>query len=77
MEPRNPAKVRLAAEMPGGQVLTGATLKEMVEALERRVVAEALRRHRWNQSRAAEELGLSRVGLANKIRRYGLEGERG
>lgn len=70
-------KVRIAAEMPGGQMLTGATLKEMVEALERRVVAEALHRHRWNQSRAAQELGLSRVGLANKIRRYNLEGERG
>jgi two-component system, NtrC family, response regulator HupR/HoxA len=31
-----------------------------------------LLRHRWNQSRAANELGLSRVGLANKIKRYGL-----
>jgi two-component system response regulator HupR/HoxA len=51
----------------------GATLKDQVESLEKHIVAEALSRHRWNQSRAADELGLSRVGLANKIRRYGLD----
>ena len=27
----------------------------------------------WNHSRSARELGLSRVGLANKIKRYGIE----
>ncbi len=52
----------------------GDSLKEMVENLERRVVSLSLQRHHWNQSRAAEELGLSRVGLANKIKRYGLQG---
>jgi two-component system, NtrC family, response regulator HupR/HoxA len=51
----------------------GATLKDQVESLEKHIVTEALARHRWNQSRAADELGLSRVGLANKIRRYGLD----
>lgn len=51
----------------------GASLKEMVESLERQVVAAALQRNHWNQSRAAEELGLSRVGLANKIKRYRLQ----
>lgn len=51
----------------------GASLKEMVESLERRIVTQALERHRWNQSRAADQLGLSRVGLANKIKRYGLQ----
>ena len=48
-------------------------LKEQVERLERRLVSDALGRHRWNQTRAAEDLGLPRVGLANKIRRYGLD----
>lgn len=50
----------------------GATLKEMVETLEKRVVSKALNRNRWNQKRAAEQLGLSRVGIANKIKRYKL-----
>ncbi len=57
--------------------LEGRTLKEKVENLEKRLVAEALERYRWNQSRAAGALGLSRVGLANKIRRYGLLPSRG
>ena len=51
----------------------GLTLKEMVEQLERQVVGSALKRYRWNQSRTADELGLSRVGLANKIKRYSLQ----
>ena len=49
------------------------TLKDKVEALEMRLVAQSLLTHRWNHSRAARELGLSRVGLANKIKRYRLD----
>jgi two-component system, NtrC family, response regulator HupR/HoxA len=56
-----------------GFASNGATLKNKVEDLEKHVLGEALARHRWNQSRAAAELGLSRVGLANKIKRYGLD----
>jgi len=48
-------------------------LKERMEALEARVLRETLIRHRWNKSRAASELGLSRVGLRSKLVRYGLE----
>jgi len=48
-------------------------LKERMDALEARVVRETLIRHRWNKSKAAVELGLSRVGLRNKLLRYGLE----
>lgn len=57
----------------GGYVLQGMTLKDKVECLEKQVLSEVLTRHRWNQSRAANELGLSRVGLANKIKRYSLD----
>lgn len=65
-----------AAPRNGGRLsldLAGDTLKEKVEALEEELVKTALNRHRWNQSEAARELGLSRVGLANKIKRYGIE----
>jgi two-component system response regulator HupR/HoxA len=48
-------------------------LKTRVEALEREMIEEALRRFDGNISRASEELGLSRVGLRNKIERYGVE----
>jgi two-component system response regulator HupR/HoxA len=53
-------------------LIEGKTLKEKVESLEKHLLQEALQRHRWNQSKAAAELGLSRVGLANKIQRYSL-----
>ncbi|HID45686.1 MAG TPA: hypothetical protein EYP34_08025, partial [Chromatiaceae bacterium] len=52
------------------------TLKERVEALEARVLKETLIRLRWNKSQAAQELGLSRVGLSSKLKRYGLERNR-
>jgi two-component system response regulator HupR/HoxA len=48
------------------------TLKSKVENLEAQLVSDALLRHKWNHSRAARDLGISRVGLANKIRRYSL-----
>jgi two-component system response regulator HupR/HoxA len=54
----------------------GSTLKDKVESLERHILREALQRHKWNRSRVAEALGLSRVGLANKIRRYRLNEHR-
>jgi len=69
---RSPIGVVQGADLA---VITGAdgSLKERMDALEKQVVREALQRHRWNKSRTAEELGLSRVGLRNKLLRYGLE----
>jgi len=52
--------------------LDGITLKEKVEQMESKIIIETLERLRWNQSKAAKELGLSRVGLSNKIKRYRL-----
>jgi two-component system, NtrC family, response regulator HupR/HoxA len=49
------------------------TLKERIEQLEARILRETLTRHRWNKTRAAQELGLSRVGLRSKLARYQLE----
>jgi two-component system response regulator HupR/HoxA len=49
------------------------TLKSRIEALEARILKETLVRHRWNKTRAAEELGLSRVGLRSKLERYSLD----
>ena len=50
------------------------TLAERLEAIEAVVLRECLLRHQWNKTRAAEELGLSRVGLRAKLARLGLDG---
>ncbi len=47
-------------------------LKDRIERLEASILMETLVRCRWNKSRAAEELGLSRVGLRAKLDRYGI-----
>ncbi|ABQ32744.1 MAG: sigma-54 dependent transcriptional regulator [Bradyrhizobium sp.] len=67
------AAARSRSDGPRGFVPEGATLKDRVESLEKQIVGSALLRNHWNQSRTAAELGLSRVGLSNKIKRYNLE----
>jgi two-component system response regulator HupR/HoxA len=67
---------RRAGKPENGFAPAGATLKDKVENLERHILREALLQHKWNRSRVAELLGLSRVGLANKIRRYRLNEQR-
>jgi two-component system response regulator HupR/HoxA len=55
-------------------VPASGTLAERLEALEAVVLRECLLRHQWNKTRAAQELGLSRVGLRAKLARLGLDG---
>jgi Nif-specific regulatory protein len=47
-------------------------LKDAVDDLERRMIAQALSETRNNQLQAARSLGLSRQGLINKMKRYAL-----
>lgn len=49
------------------------TLSERLDAIEAMVLRETLLHHRWNKTRVAKELGLSRVGLRAKMQRFGLE----
>lgn len=49
------------------------SLKDRMEQLEARLIRETLIRHRWNKTHAAQELGLSRVGLRSKLVRYGMD----
>ncbi len=48
-------------------------LKGRVEAYERGLVVEALRGARGNRSEAARRLGISRVTLHDKLKKYGLD----
>ncbi len=56
-----------------GESAAGGTLRDQVGAMESELLREALARHGGNKSRAARELGLSRLGLRKKLQRYGME----
>ena len=56
------------APTPGESI----TLADALAELERRMIAEALRKHGGNISRAARELGLTRRGLYLKLERHSL-----
>ena len=53
--------------------VTGMTLHEATERMERQLVTRALRDTNGNRSKAARLLGLTRQGLLNKIARYKIE----
>jgi two-component system, NtrC family, response regulator HupR/HoxA len=63
-----------ASDSPATAALpqTGS-LQQRLDAIEAAVLKETLLRHRWNKTHAAKELGLSRVGLRQKLVRFGLE----
>jgi two-component system response regulator HupR/HoxA len=67
------ARVLGHATVPDGRPANTGSLKERVEALEAGILSETLTRCGGNKSRAAAELGLSRVGLRSKLTRYGLD----
>ncbi|MCF7983993.1 MAG: sigma-54 dependent transcriptional regulator [Thiohalocapsa sp.] len=60
-----------AAAAAGGATSEG-TLKQRVASIEAALLRDTLARHGGNKTRAAEALGLSRVGLRAKLARYGL-----
>jgi two-component system response regulator AtoC len=60
------------ASMPAPNLQTAGTLAEALGEVERRMIADALRRHNGNISRAARELGLTRRGLYLKLERHDL-----
>ncbi len=56
-----------------GALALRGTLKEMVVALERRVIKNVMIENKGNKTKSAEELGLSRLGLRKKLERYGIQ----
>jgi DNA-binding NtrC family response regulator len=62
-------QLRQVAEEESLSEVTGS-LKDVVENIEKRKILEALERTKGNKSRAAEILGLSRLGLRKKMERY-------
>ena len=63
----------LVHDLPGEGTEAGSSLEDEVEALERRRIVAALRRHAFVQAKAARELGVTPRQLGYKIRKYDLE----
>jgi DNA-binding NtrC family response regulator len=62
----------LGAAAAAQAIAQGLTLADAMAELERRMIGEALRKHKGNISRAARELGLTRRGLYLKLGRHDL-----
>ena len=69
-----PADLPLTLQEPAAEAPEAAGLTAAVEALERRLIREALARANGVQTRAAEALGIGERVLRYKLRKYGLAG---
>ena len=56
----------------GGAAPHALPLPQAVEQFERALIADALRRHDGNLTRASEALGVAKTTLFDKVRKYGL-----
>ncbi|MCX7892475.1 MAG: sigma-54 dependent transcriptional regulator [Burkholderiales bacterium] len=63
---------RIRGGAPVAPAAGDGSLRSRIESLEAEALREALARHGGNKTKAAAELGLSRVGLRAKLARYGL-----
>lgn len=48
------------------------TLEDRVDEIERRIIEESLERHNFRRTDTAKELGISRVTLYNKMKKFGM-----
>ena len=69
--PTTPSAASIAS-MAAPNLQTAGTLADALAEVERRMIADAMRRHGGNISRAARELGLTRRGLYLKLERHDL-----
>ncbi len=68
----NQKKLPKTAEAPLLQEMPDS-YREAKELFERQFLLEKLKKHSWNISRTAEEIGLERSNLHRKIKAYGIE----
>ena len=58
------------------KITEGGHLKQAIEELEKEMIFEGLQRTRWNKSKLAKELGISRASLISKVEKYDLDKRR-
>jgi two-component system response regulator AtoC len=69
--PAGPVPSTAPEPTPSGSLL----LRDILAETERRVIRQALEQEKWNRTRAARVLGISRRQLFDKIHQYGLQQE--
>ena len=73
------AVLRAAPDAPPAGAPVGTTFRDakqrLIEDFERRFIGEALARHRGNISKAAEEMGMYRQQLQQKLADYGIDAD--
>jgi DNA-binding NtrC family response regulator len=75
-----PSALQPATKPPGANGAAGnnpaapkpPTLEKRIEEVERRIIEETLERHNHHRTDTARELGISRVTLYNKMRKFGM-----
>ena len=76
-----PSSVSVLGTTPTGRSevvpIENVSLAAALEEVERRMIGDAMRRHKGNISRVARELGLTRRGLYLKLERYNLKEREG
>jgi transcriptional regulator with PAS, ATPase and Fis domain len=66
-------RIRLETREDG---VAARSLPAAVDALERNLIYEVLKRTHWNKTKAAEELRISRRNLIRKVNKYKLDQRR-
>ena len=60
------------SSVPGGMLVTGDTPGSRLEELEKQAILKILEELKFNMSKSAKSLGISRATLYNKIKKYNL-----
>ena len=55
---------------------SGKTMKKAIAQLEKQMIFRSLKENRWNKTRVAKKLGISRAALVAKVKEYNLEKRR-
>jgi DNA-binding NtrC family response regulator len=67
-----PGEQIAAAPLGSAMRISAATLEARVDVLERRIIEDCLQRNNFRRKETAAELGISRVTLYNKMKKFGL-----
>lgn len=67
--------LRLPSQLRGAGPLPSPTEDKTIKTMEKRHIERVLKENNWNIQRSAEELGIDRVTLYNKIKKYKIQRE--